>query len=1131
MSGGQERLLVPIAVRAMLCGAIDAERKFYPQTLDYTKLRLNPTGSLVPTAYISRQENIERGIHLHWFLPNALTRGEMQEESGEIVFPPIPNRWRVYRLWHSLQDLTSSVKMRCFEVESDALAMNSSAKIGNAGSPTVPYDGAGMQKHQFLGRAYPLDKRPAGEMAYLDELTAVSAGNPYYTAYYPDCRNVLGFYDDMTDEQGEPVTDAHVTYVVTGWYRQDDPLTAVIKYADYEQQWKWRVPETFLPGGGMVCHGLIDGLKWEDARTSYPQAIPVKDARIAVGNNTEEALAALLSVLLPERSAAERMMQHLLAQNCQALQEANGVLKSENRLMQNRFGKRADAERLAAKPSTLNEEVPLQMQKLLDLASIEIGRMNAARRELTKLRQCVYDAWYRYTQAAYAARVTPATAKTMQECKEKIETLAPQVEAQKAVYREALSRKEARIKELAPLSGNKFRVSEQGGQRFWKPNNPLLLFADMGADTVRDEDGAKYADGMLICRVTSDVQTALVITCNEHGAMSEVCVSGEEVLPSMVDMDEQTRSILCEAVLLSSSFFKVLADRAAAKSTGKSIDDWKEMVQAAQKSSRKGFAERFIPPWNPLFMSWQAAFYPDPEVGRSVPDLKNWKLENNEYSYCGPKIKNDGGVILRGFDLLTPHASEIAGSAALEQLGYRMPKIETVAQELADFHDQFGMVSPGLVMPVRDRVKNPALAEYVSALLEKDSPVSGNTIPSFDGYYAPVRAGYLVFAYIHMIDSFGQIKVIEDPSLIVSEHMRDGGEPVRRQIMLPPRILQEARIQVDWWRNDVLPAVCGWLIPNMLEGTIDVYDSEGVMLGSLVQSAIEESVVGWRSTPGEGGARCGIPEEIHPDLYGFLCGITAGWKERRENLLAPLLRVIDRAMATINPADAKQFDGLGMFLGRPLVLVKATVAFELFEPQHEAKYPVGKEPAEIPKLEKSRFPVWIGQRQNQNDGVIGFYEGEDYDTLHLSAVYDDPLPGYFSADHKITLPVSYPPQARDVTLLMDPAGEVNFISGLLPVKTKKLKRQLVDESIRKLQYNFFLAPVLTGQDEMTLPYPVIPAADWSFSGYPLDMRREAVLEEITELRRTNGEAAFLQSRLCAREGWMHLTKEEVQNEE
>ena len=53
-------------------------------------------------------------------------------------------------------------------------------------------------------------------------MTADSYGEPGFYAYYPNCRNVFGFYDAMEDVQEH----SQLFYQVCGWFskREHDPV-------------------------------------------------------------------------------------------------------------------------------------------------------------------------------------------------------------------------------------------------------------------------------------------------------------------------------------------------------------------------------------------------------------------------------------------------------------------------------------------------------------------------------------------------------------------------------------------------------------------------------------------------------------------------------------------------------------------------------------------------------------------------------------------------------------------------------------------------------------------------------------------------------------------------------------------
>ena len=77
------------------------------------------------------------GIHLHWALPDALTRGRQkrpansQEAFEAPEFPLIPNRWMVQRI--SRKPQANEISVRAWVVESDFLYGTDGEKGGGCG--------------------------------------------------------------------------------------------------------------------------------------------------------------------------------------------------------------------------------------------------------------------------------------------------------------------------------------------------------------------------------------------------------------------------------------------------------------------------------------------------------------------------------------------------------------------------------------------------------------------------------------------------------------------------------------------------------------------------------------------------------------------------------------------------------------------------------------------------------------------------------------------------------------------------------------------------------------------------------------------------------------------------------------
>jgi len=234
---------------------------------------------------------LKAGIHLHWALPDALTKG-IQDSDKKTVFPSVPNRWLVTR--------TLNGEKRQWVVESDYLYREGEGEqLGSIAYPIEIKNGNGNhQPFRYLGRKLPieawLENDPDAE--YLPSLTAVGYGEPTFAAFYPNCHSVFGFYDDYFPQP----TDS-LQYDVIGWYsdlekdyfnqfiKSKSQLTTQELIKAIQEEFKWDIPvksNEQIPQR-MLCYTR---LKFASP-TNTEREISVE---VAVGNTGTEALSAYL---------------------------------------------------------------------------------------------------------------------------------------------------------------------------------------------------------------------------------------------------------------------------------------------------------------------------------------------------------------------------------------------------------------------------------------------------------------------------------------------------------------------------------------------------------------------------------------------------------------------------------------------------------------------------------------------------------------------------------------------------------------------------------------------------------------------------------------------------------------------
>jgi len=283
-------LMVPIHLDALY---LKSERAVVEAMADFSRIPyfngkwdVNPDTANISEEIVSQpfqNQNLwlKAGIHLHWSLPDALTKSvgirivkkqtflktfdngdsiwdilksqgwikEIDSTQASVIsrdkgttnklwnsfdaqipeietilnqplgssFPPVPNRWLVTRSG-------GNFPMKQWVVESDYLYPESQSS--QSGSVTIPYKAAPTkmpyQPFRYLGRKMPLEawQKDDSSAEYLDELTAVGYGEPTFAAFYPNCHSVFGFYDDdsFSDEKKLKV----LQYEVIGWYANSE---------------------------------------------------------------------------------------------------------------------------------------------------------------------------------------------------------------------------------------------------------------------------------------------------------------------------------------------------------------------------------------------------------------------------------------------------------------------------------------------------------------------------------------------------------------------------------------------------------------------------------------------------------------------------------------------------------------------------------------------------------------------------------------------------------------------------------------------------------------------------------------------------------------------------------------------
>lgn len=603
-------------------------------------------------------------------------------------------------------------------------------------------------------------------------------------------------------------------------------------------------------------------------------------------------------------------------------------------------------------------------------------------------------------------------------------------------------------------------------------------------------------------------------------------------------------------------------------------------------------------PWSPLYMEWDVTFYPTVSATKVPKDKDNWPFiqpaadnppvtsEQPCWSFDGTEFNWYGGLPVNsqsgnfyqdyvGRTFLTPQATYVlisklrkyletnpnADLQAVEDLIDKIGEWNILSQRLSGLVDQFIM---------RDLDQSPPPDNTVSEQVEEQfhatpDPTKGNQVTDFSSgtpFFFPVYGGFLKFNRLVVVDSFGQ----------VVDLMQAGGntgkgatwQPVRGRglspisnsqlpqpeelVSLSPQLAQASRLDFrlvsasnDDEETGLWPdsnPVCGWVLPNHLDGGLAIYDADGNALGELLVLLNTNGTyqVRWLPAP-DSTAAVSDPSKIpNAHLSSFVVALVESTDQGQS--FTSLLEVIDETMWTIDPMGSRADANLSVLIGRPLALVRAELQFELEgSPVYNQSWPdtLQKKTAGVEAL---KFPVRLGSLQLYDDGLLGYFTDDTYTTFNSVHTPNDFKPGSYLNPigydgNYITLSFNYPNYTTQyISMLWDPRGDVHAFTGLFPVKTLSLPSEFFVSALPRIAVTFRMGPALTDAETIRLPYPTEKNGVWSWvqrtGPEPTDWTDPSgwTVETIVK---ANGQARLPDEPPRLVEGWLKLTPKDIEN--
>ncbi len=1134
------------------------------------------SGSVMSEPMADQSLNLAEGIHLHWALPDALTRGVHDQTTGLTTFPAVPNRWLITRTLGAVE--------KRWVVESDYVHPIKD-KDGNyiqlRDHVTIQYDppdpeNDSDQPFRYLGRKMELgDWRSSGSNGdYLQTLTAIGQHREIssadhvkatFAAFYPNCRSVFGFCDrDYT--AADDLTS--LGYEVVGWYSSDEQDflkklaqehsgedTATLLSA-LEEQAGWQV---VLDGQSfpdrILCYARLTFQNHGAAAQTIEDAT---DTSLAIGNTGTEALSAYLAHELTQpnealegqdKSIVEEQLEALHLTDALAHRQLDIGAKFKEARHTKGFSPVPGGVLWRILPAKPTDGHTREQVTLPDALAHQLNDLNQKQqeyeqrcRELNSRRQQVFADWYKYMLCAYPGDVgTPYQfdQQTDNEIKDFVQNHSEQISkasnsgSQVAQLADAIHQC---IKKLGYI------LKAVPAPRYWEPNEPVVL---MTGEAVRPTH-RHGADGQLACQLLTDP--------GDLGSLSTETIN---IIRNRID------------------------------EAGNSI----------------GFHTWTETPWRPFMLEWQAACLPHKKSGNDEGGDSNYPSSYIHDHYALAENASDlslrsgreghfltgeapGDMVYEysGFSLLTPHAriqlkkkieafcvsrhceandippprdaeayfservdaiKQWAHGAAHHSAIYtaiqayeKLQGLNALSQAIGGFNDALLTYGRVMQLDVKDPLAFPSDREFIKDVHEAVGDDVLTRAPIAANPFCPIRGGLMRFLRLQLVDTFGRTKVVLDidedadaNDRIIATELMNPPEGKPEPIRLAPRLVQPARLNFRWLSADLgdqemndHPAttpICGWLLTNHLDSSLMIYDARGKALGFIDEQAR------WRSTPGSD-----LPLTLEEIGNPHLQRMARYLKRLGPGFVSAFISTIDNALETIDPENFAQHQGLALLMGRPVALVRASVNLELQGPpansqNADALYRYTHTGAETAgEFAGVRFPIRIGEYGQLNDGLVGYWK-ETADGAYENGAFYAPQSG--AVDHnQIVTHASGPmnieqavdDSAQKLALLVDPRAQVHAASGILPTKAIHIPADQFAAALKAIEITFLSTPILTHRDAVNLPLPREPGYTWSWLA-----KENQTWSETATIGPVNPTAAF-SGKQKIREGWLKLRREE-----
>ncbi len=735
------------------------------------------------------------------------------------------------------------------------------------------------------------------------------------------------------------------------------------------------------------------------------------------------------------------------------------------------------------------------------------------------------------------------------------------------------------------------------GSRYWQAGDPVVFMTGDVAKSTRDRENERVReDELLQCQLLTkeiDLRGLSGNTLNDLKAMLEQFANQPQDQREKIGFrewqDQPWNPFLLEWQVqltgLKHTEKSALSNEIREPGTNYHVDIFKNNydlrvngVEITPKNtiSRDRFAEYPNLCSGASFLSSSAGML----LKENLTDyLKKYLLPHYYEAHKIPSDQQTEDFLRQNFDTIKGWYKQENPSASADDPIYtalrayeQLQSLNCLAQNLGGFSDALLTYDRTMQLDVKDPLSFSSQPEQNFLKRVQDGLSIGSLIvpgsilrsPLWLFAFNPIRTGALKITNLRLVDTFGRVNIVLDSDNIQSTQIirsqnltppstLESAFNFPNPIYLPPRLTQPARLNFRWLSatqgeqemNDspTTSPICGWILPNNLDNSLTIYDSQGEALVVINRKAELQPIPGRDLTSEE------IAETI-AKTNPYLKQMVRYLRDRGEAFFTDFLTTVNKALETIDPEGFAQNQAISLLVARPLALVRSQVNLEL-----QGIPAVSQNITSFSRdmfvnsdrttnaFENVKFPIRIGEYQQFNDGLVGYWVEDNgtykNDTFYapqgcyvphqqIKTLFDNATDS--TPDTPINLEQTLEANtAQTLVMLIDPRGQINASCGVLPAKRISLPPEQYVPALQAISVTFLSAPLLSdlnpinNLDRINLSLPEVPSYEWSWLG------KEGNTWSSRPLHPINSQPIFSSPQKIY-DGWLKLSRKTEANE-